>query len=356
MKPLTTHCLEEGELRLYMDGVLPGAEHTSITGHLAGCEGCRERMEALAALEMQVAALLPTPSSDFDAQAALERLRLAQDTQVRVSSLTQTRRSLPGMQYTPAQRRPDMKTGINRGPVRVGLAVAFVIALLVAGAVFLFNRPATVSAAEIVAKAEQAATTSTVQSFHGILYAKGRNSAGQKFMESTDERYYVAPNSHRSDAIISTSDGQESRLLWVTDGNKPWGYESSSNQVTLFDPDVANPTFGAESLSAKLKQLSSSFYNATVAGSEPVAGRMAYIIDMTLKPKEQWPANHVPSEAARLKVWVDQGAYFILRLDGWDADGNVLFNEWYKSFEINVPVDPALFSFAPPPGAKIVQR
>ncbi|HKP52694.1 MAG TPA: zf-HC2 domain-containing protein [Chloroflexia bacterium] len=355
MKPTATHCIEEGELRLYLDDALHEVEMESVEGHLAGCAECRDRVEALSAIAGQVKALIPIVSHQLNAQAALERLRHKQARQVGASSLDWTLKPIPRALPALAQRRPEMTRIINR-PLRIGLAVAFVIALLALGAVMLFNRPAPVRAAEVLEKAEQAASKSTVQSFHGILYSKHRNSALEEFAESTDERYYLAPKSHRSDAIITSPDGQENRMLWVTDGKKPWGYESFYNQVTLFDPHGPGPNFGAHSLGEFLNRGIGKFFNATLIGTEPVAGRMAYILDMTLKPQSQWPENTYPGPAAHLKMWVDQQAYFILRLEGWDADDNELFTEWYTSFELNGPVDPALFGFNPPPGAKIVNR
>src|SRR5437762_3092682 len=69
-----TQCYDEGVLRAYLDEELPDTERTAIASHVAGCHTCRESLDRLGDLSLEVGSLLAVPALAPDAQAALQRM------------------------------------------------------------------------------------------------------------------------------------------------------------------------------------------------------------------------------------------------------------------------------------------
>lgn len=70
-----TECCDKGLLRAYLDRALRTHERGQVAAHLASCGECRERLDELGAMSVQVAALIPVNRHMPDAVAALERLQ-----------------------------------------------------------------------------------------------------------------------------------------------------------------------------------------------------------------------------------------------------------------------------------------
>jgi hypothetical protein len=71
-----TECIDDGQLRAYLDGELPPIERAAVGAHLAGCAACQARLATQRAVAAQARALLVAPSPTPDPHAALARLRL----------------------------------------------------------------------------------------------------------------------------------------------------------------------------------------------------------------------------------------------------------------------------------------
>lgn len=143
-------------------------------------------------------------------------------------------------------------------------------------------------------------------------------------------------------------------MSMVTDGVTFWNYQSQTGQVTLMDSRMvragANPAaFGAADLQTLLREASRDVYKASLVGNEQVAGRAAYVVDVTPKP-----GAAVPSNAAHLKLRIDQATFFPLGSEVWDNHDNLLDSQVFTSIELNSSLDPTLFAFSPPPGAQVL--
>lgn len=241
-------------------------------------------------------------------------------------------------------------------------AVGVVALLLAFGAMSWLARPTSVSAAEIIARTEQAASSPGVKSFHGVWFSRLRNGATEPFFESGNESWYLAPSSRRSEGRSVGHDGQEETSLLVQDEKMMWLYlhgHFATNLVILKDVDSSISVFGGSDLqSLTNKGWLNDWYDPKLVGTDEVLGRKAYVLEFTLKPQDRWPPNSGLSQTAmrvvRMKYWVDQQAYFVLKIMAWDADGNMLEESGYTSFQIDAPIDPSIFSFAPPAGAQIL--
>jgi outer membrane lipoprotein-sorting protein len=256
------------------------------------------------------------------------------------------------------QLQPRRRLPVRLGLAPLALAGVLVVALLGLGLLMpsTLTQPARVSAAELLARAEQATSEgngSSMRSFHGVHVAEQRNSATEEFSDARDEQWYLAPNKYRSDAHIRTRAGEEAVLMWVSNGKTGWKYDSSIGEVQPLRPQELKVRFGADSMKEMLGGVMvKSFYNIEVVGSETVDGRPAHIVELTVKPENEWPPNMYPSEMARSRLWVDAEAFFIARLQAWDAAGNVLSTSHYESYEINGTVDPEVFNVQPPASSK----
>ncbi|MDQ3931101.1 MAG: outer membrane lipoprotein-sorting protein [Chloroflexota bacterium] len=234
-----------------------------------------------------------------------------------------------------------------------GALAAVLLALgLLASATLTATQPAPVSAAELLARVEQASNevnARDVNSFHGVITSTQRNHAFEEFSQVREEQWYLAPSSSRADSHITGKNGEEALLMWVTNGKTGWSYDSYFGRAKPLTGKDLKGRFGAASLSTLLNgKMLKSFYNTEVKGTEQVMGRTTYLLESTLKPQDEWPPNMSPSGMARILAWVDSEAFFVLRIQTWDSDGNLLATSGYESFELNGPVDPALFD-APPP-------
>lgn len=234
-----------------------------------------------------------------------------------------------------------------------GVLAAVLLALgLFASATLTMTRPAPVSAAELLTRVEQTTAEDSavgINSFHGVVSGEQRKNSFEEFSHMREEQWYLAPSNSRMETHITGKNGEEAVLLWVTNGRTGWSYDSYFGRAKPLTGKDLKGRFGASSLSVILNgKMLKSFYNTEVKGSEQVAGRTTYILESTLKPESEWPPNTSPSAAARILAWVDREAFFILRLQAWDSEGNLLSTTAYESFELNGPVDPAMFD-APPP-------
>lgn len=86
-----THCIEEGILRTYVDDMLRKAERDHLTLHISACIECQKHEQELKTTSAQLGALLAVPLASTDAQAALTRLRKAQERTAEVKQTTSTR-------------------------------------------------------------------------------------------------------------------------------------------------------------------------------------------------------------------------------------------------------------------------
>jgi outer membrane lipoprotein-sorting protein len=239
--------------------------------------------------------------------------------------------------------------------------VAGVAAMLLAiGIISWLAQPAAVDAAEILARSERAASAPGVKSFHGVWSSQQRSQASEPFFASHNESWYLAPYNRRSEGRSVGHDGKEVTSSILQDEKTIWVYPvgvcrlSDDDVVILKNPDESIPVFGGTNLeSVTGSGWLSQWYDPKLVGTEDVLGRSAYVIEFTLKPRDQWLPDQFPSQVARMTYWVDQQAYFVLKLNAWDAEGNELVEGGFTSYQLDAPIDPSIFSFTLPAGAQI---
>ena len=285
---------------------------------------------------------------------------------------------LPRLRLTPIQYKGLWKASVLAG----------VLALLVVGAlsayVLTFNPPPSVSAAEILAHADQAADSTSlpdIQSFHGIHAFSYRNSVDQPFTEIRSETWFQAPGSYLYREVTRTADGHETSWYNGTDGMTFYQYVSVLNQLQLRDLDTLpardpstdtlrirlfNPTnldslLDAVRRKTPLPQNERSeprppyVYEVKLLGSESVLGREAYILDLTFVPGSALQSPELQLQVpAHIKMWVEQQLYAVLRFEAFDEQGRLVQRGTYSSFQINGTIDPSAFSFLAGSDAEIV--
>lgn len=82
-----TNCCDEGQLRAYLDGELPALQRAAIGTHIASCEICKQRLASQQSAAARIRPLLAAPVARPDPQAALARLKAAQDQRSDVPTL-----------------------------------------------------------------------------------------------------------------------------------------------------------------------------------------------------------------------------------------------------------------------------
>lgn len=258
-----------------------------------------------------------------------------------------------------------------------GLATAAVLVLVFAGLATWMLRPQTVSAQELLDKARAAAADAVaggVRSFvltevtlsHPTARLKaeaGYTSEEQLRTETT--RWYEAPNRWRieSKGTALGSDGQELpgkgwQRTTVSDGTDVWSYDVLRNavQVNRLEPTmdgkggVARFGQAASDLDTVL-QRASTCGTPALKGSEPVAGRPAYVIDLG---SSTCPSASAPEMNGPRVIWIDKETFFVLKVVQYSGlDGQLLSTTEVTSVQYNVPGDPARFTFTPPAGATV---
>jgi hypothetical protein len=263
-------------------------------------------------------------------------------------------------------------------------ALALILGTLGMMGFLTLGQPRAASAAEVLARVEQAAmggATQDIRSFHGDYTFRSRHDANGAFFESQRETWFVAPDKYLSQGTMRDVDGREWSWFAGADGKLQYNYRSDMGQLQLYEPlpasesgdnrsmmdplqiyllepsDLQTVIEGARQKTRPVDPRSEPrppyMYDAKLAGSDTILGRPTYVIELTLVPGAslQRTGSQIPE---RVKLWVDKQIYVVLRTEGWDAQGRVLESSGYVSFEINKSVDAAVFNFTPPSDAAIV--
>lgn len=131
----------------------------------------------------------------------------------------------------------------------------------------------------------------------------------------------------------------------VSDGSAFWVYYPSSDPKQVIKAPASSGA-GAVDLQAQFLGNPERRFNAKLNGTEQVDGRAAYVITLTPKGEEGYRT---------LKVWVDQKDYIARRFEITDMNNATrLIN--LSGIQTNVSLEPGLFRFTPPQGARIVER
>ncbi len=229
--------------------------------------------------------------------------------------------------------------------------------------------PVSVSTGEAT-PAPPSSTVGTVLSFvlTETAVSQRLDAAGAAIGETRDEtqRWYQAPDRWRSETTDTytprtPAGGQASRTAWtlVSDGATLWRAQGNDVQINRADArqdGVADLRYrnqygqSATNLDSLLAA-ARSCYTPTVQSDERVAGWVAYVID--LGPTKCPSADGAQYNGKR-RLWVDRETFFTLKDVTYAAhDGHAIATREVTSVQYNAPIDPARFTYTPPPGAAI---
>lgn len=253
-----------------------------------------------------------------------------------------------------------------------GLAVAAVLAFALVGAAVWLGRPRSVSAQEIVQKAQAAtaASGSRIQSL--VLTAKatldrpvaGPAGSGTEQIRVETKRWYQAPDQWRTEIVqtlLAGKPGQSNRVvsntLTVSDGTNVWTDDRLANVVTVSRRSPGENGIGqlagsgqaAPDLSSLLAQ-ASRCYTPKLQGSQTIDGRAAYVVDLGAS---KCPSAAAPETNGRRVLWIDQQTFLVLKAVRYGESGTPREISDVTSVQYNVPIDPSRFSFTPPAGATV---
>lgn len=319
-------------------------------------------------LDPEMAALVRRLKATFqppEPEAAFaERLRQRLEAEAAARARRQTIRS-PG--------------ALRRWRLAAGLAVAALLIVVLAGVYFWATQPPPVSAQEIIQKAQTAASALEASGIRSFAITETMTSrpvnerinkmegfSGAETIRSETRRWYQAPGHWRieSAGAVFAPDGTELpgrswRQISVSDGSSIWDYDQVNNLVTInpYSPDIYGGKGGLSPFSEEagdlnaLLQQASTCSDPKVTGSATVAGRPTYVIDLG---PSRCPSASAPEMNGRQVIWVDKETFFVLKsvLYSPTDDQPIAVNE-VTSIQVNIPLDPALFIFTPPPGAKV---
>ena len=245
------------------------------------------------------------------------------------------------------------------------------------GIYLLVLRPEPVSAQAIIQKAQAAATSPVaggVRTFvlSGTWQAQPTNARmnavsgyqGDEQITGETKRWFQAPDRWRSESQVKILSPDGTKVggytsIEASDGKDVWQYDPGQNSVTVnrFEPamngkgDVSFFGEGVDNLSALFRQ-ASTCYDPSVTGSATVAGRPVYVVDLD---PTKCPSASSPEANGRQVIWVDKDTFFVLKQEQYSTDGKkLIIQSEVTSIEYNVQVDPALFTFKPPAGAKVL--
>lgn len=261
-----------------------------------------------------------------------------------------------------------------------GIAAAAVAVLAVA-TFFVASRPESVSAEEIVRRAQEAIDSpiaAGIKSFVSVERTASRPGnprmnayagyTGDEEIRSETKRWYEAPNRWRMEGSGTTVDAHGNELpdlgwswISVSDGKDVRRYDARTGIVTVRALGVSTSgktdSYGGESTLGqgtvdplKALQVSNPNVRPMLQGDETVAGRKAYVLAF---PPETRSAS-APEMNGPRTVWVDKESYFVLKIIQYGGtDGTLLSTMEVTGIEYNTAIDPALFRFTPPAGAKV---
>jgi outer membrane lipoprotein-sorting protein len=261
----------------------------------------------------------------------------------------------------------------------MGLAAAAIVLLITGAVITSGTKP--VSAAEILAKAQQVEANPTafgLRSYYGEI-------AGETHAYSTDTglnrgvsiskdyQWFQAPNrlriEHYTDCfcvlhpkhiptpvpgsqytLSTATPGVVFRSMTGSDGTTGWYYDI--NNLFIWSDAVvrmqSETVLQSTSLKSLLQNVGEQAESVKLVGTDSVLGRSVYVLNVTRKSAGE---NDLPFKYEQLKV--DQETYITLSTKIMDNKGNIFYSSEFTSLEINPVLDPGLFTFNPPKDAKI---
>lgn len=261
----------------------------------------------------------------------------------------------------------------RRSMAVAGVLCAAVLLLIV----WLLWKPQSVSAAEILARA---ANLTALQAYEGVI-VRG-NGQADAYTQWEEHVWFQAPDNlriedysplftgssappenliARSTPTIQISPGHfYLQSLKVSNGVDAWSFDPRSNMALRQDPDefdalypsIVFPTYDlttspdkvVTSLQMLLDKTRADFRDVKLLGTETVAGRQAYKIEVTPNSDDVTEL----SAGTHIVLWIDQETYIQLGAEIRGIYDVLLTHSMFASIRVNQPTDASVFTFNPP--------
>jgi outer membrane lipoprotein-sorting protein len=212
-------------------------------------------------------------------------------------------------------------------------------AVVIAGAilvVFLTNG-AGLGRHDVAYAMEQA--VSQLSSYHGVLETRTVNAAGKE-VEVSQEEIWWQEGKCAERQIEATNEQQFDGTLTVNNGVQRWQVQPQDKEVEMIPP-YPPPEAMLTSLDSLLAGLEFDLhYPHAVVGSEMVAGRQTEKLKIS------------PPGGSPYFLWVDTETNLPMQVQKTQGGFQTTFT--FISFEPNARIDPAIFTFNPPAGYKVI--
>lgn len=255
-------------------------------------------------------------------------------------------------------------TGTDHRPAFVGrgrrctwtMTAVAALLLAVTGSLVWTVWPHPVGAQEIVQQARAAQAAPVLADVHTFALTQAMTRRTHRGEERTETRWWFqAPDRWRSETISTGSD-HPVRSMIVNDGVDTWSYNPAQNSVRIHrsrpdQPFGPAPAAGENASLEGLLLQESTCYNPRLQGTESVAGRSAYVVDLG---PSQCPSSSAPEVNGRRVIWVDKESFFLLKSVTYSqaGDGVVAAMET-TAIQYNGAVDADLFTFIAPAGTAV---
>jgi thiol-disulfide isomerase/thioredoxin/outer membrane lipoprotein-sorting protein len=204
------------------------------------------------------------------------------------------------------------------------------------------------------------------KNFHSLQYsAEMTVEAGLPTapMKSTTEVAYLNPGKTRMDIKIGNVS-----ILDVCDGETIWIYKSMAKEYTSI-PAAQGPAAVVALMGSNLPELSSIHVTYKTAGEETIdidgQKHECWVVEMHIGefsvPSPQADKPQPKVSGAVMTSWIDKKLgidvqfNFVMKMQMGAQDMEMHQKVVKKNIKIDQPVDEALFTFTPPPGAKEVK-
>jgi outer membrane lipoprotein-sorting protein len=165
--------------------------------------------------------------------------------------------------------------------------------------------------------------------------------------------WYQIPDRWRTETATA---GQVS-LVTVSDGTSVWDYHPHERLVTVNQrspqQDVLRRYFPLGRPVGSLAELLQGLracYAPKLRGTETVGSRVARVIDLGVTRCKSSAALEYDG---RRVIWVDRETLLLLRSVQYTVAGDIYEVREVSRMQVNGPIDPARFTFTPPPGVRV---
>lgn len=192
---------------------------------------------------------------------------------------------------------------------------------------------------ELLEKSVQA--ESSVETLHGVQTTTWED--GDETVSTTQEVWQRGPVDSRTELL--ESDESEQYDVMVSNGATVWMYDEDANEVVR--TDLGFDPAEMEALGEGMAETVYDGMNATLAGTETVADREAYVVELTPNGDEAM------YESATL--WIDRETHYPLKQESTTSfDGEMTITVEFEEITLDPDLDDELFTFEAPDDAEVV--